>query len=251
MDPLLVRWRDIKKLIPEYRQVTKVVLGDGDTTSFWHDTWSEAGVLWDTLPALFSHCRDPDATMAEVIMGGGLLTGTLQPRLSAAARAELALLDDALLSISLQPRPNKKRLRGRPSSSARVGDFYAALRTPANGPPPLADINWDCFALRKVQIFFWILRHGRTRTRALLHRRGIVDSPECPFCPNLIEDEDHLFATCPRLAMFWDRLLPGASYPTSVWMLAEATCSSLLAMAPRAANTATIGVSGPCGRQGM
>jgi hypothetical protein len=71
--------RDIKKLISEYRRLTVVTLGDGETTSFWHDTWSEVGVLWHALPTLYSHCLDTDITVAEMMSVGGFTTGNLQP----------------------------------------------------------------------------------------------------------------------------------------------------------------------------
>ncbi|XP_071676815.1 uncharacterized protein [Lolium perenne] len=58
---------------------------------------------------------------------------------------------------------------------------------------------WSNFAPLKVKVFFWIARHGNTRTRALLHRHGILSTARCPFCD---DDEDlvHLFFRCPRLA---------------------------------------------------
>ncbi|CAL4911160.1 unnamed protein product [Urochloa decumbens] len=214
-------WRDIKKLIPEYRALTDVALGDGETTSFWHDTWSEAGVLRDALPALYSHCLDADVTVAEVVAAGGLSGQDLQPRLTAAARVDLSLLDDALLAVSLQPRRDERWLRGSRSNTVRAGDLYKALRVPIGGPP-LAQMNWDCFAPKKVKVFFWILRHGRTRTRASLHRHGALDTADCPFCPGTPEDEGHLFATCPRLQHLWARLLPGQAPPTTALGAAEA-----------------------------
>ncbi|KAM0871225.1 hypothetical protein ACQ4PT_039531 [Festuca glaucescens] len=65
---------------------------------------------------------------------------------------------------------------------------------------PLADYNWSIFAPLKVRVFFWIARHGNTRTRALLHRHGgALPSPRCLFC-NDDEDLLHLFFRCPRLA---------------------------------------------------
>lgn len=33
-------WSHIKSLVAQYRSLTEVALGDGDTTSFWHDTWT-------------------------------------------------------------------------------------------------------------------------------------------------------------------------------------------------------------------
>ncbi|KAF8661667.1 hypothetical protein HU200_056613 [Digitaria exilis] len=87
-------WQDIK-LVPEYRAVMAVALTDGETTSFWHDTWSEAGVLRNVLPAPYSHCLDTDITVAEVVATGGLAPKDLQPRLSSVASADLVLLTSA------------------------------------------------------------------------------------------------------------------------------------------------------------
>jgi hypothetical protein len=101
-------WRDIKKLILEYRRLTVVALRDGETTSFWHDTWSEVGLPQHALPALYSHCFDTDVTVTEVMAASGITVGGLQPRLTASASADLALLDDALATVAVQPRPDER-----------------------------------------------------------------------------------------------------------------------------------------------
>jgi hypothetical protein len=59
-------------------------------------------------------------------------------------------------------------------------------------------VNWDNFAPTKVRIFFWIARHGNTRTRAFLHRLGCLASDACPFCSAPEELHNMLFS-CPRL----------------------------------------------------
>jgi hypothetical protein len=41
-------------LLPDYRVLTTVEVGDGKTTSFWHDCWTVAGPLADAYPALFT-----------------------------------------------------------------------------------------------------------------------------------------------------------------------------------------------------
>lgn len=233
-------WRDIKWLIPEYRAITSVALGDDETTSFWHDTWSVTGVLRDALPALFSHCLDPDVTVAEVVSAGGLSDKALQPRLSAAARSELSLLQEALGAVQLSPSPDIRWVRGGPSTVVRTSDFYNALRTPIGGPP-MDDVNWCCLAPKKVKVFFWILRHGRTRTRASLHRHGAHDSPDCSFCPGVPEEADHLFASCPRLFDLWGRLLPGQQPPVTAHAAVEAICGQLVGSV-ELGHTATLAV---------
>lgn len=93
-------------------------------------------------------------------------------------------------------------------------------------PLPLATVNWDCLAPKKVKVFFWFVCQKRTRTRASLHRHDALDSPDCPFCHGVLEQANHLFATCPRLAAFWTRLL-GSRAPLSTPVEAvEAICDA-------------------------
>ncbi|CAL5015844.1 unnamed protein product [Urochloa decumbens] len=249
LDPFLVRRRQSGRKHPvlarhqeaECRAITAVALGDGETTSFWHDTWSEAGVLRDALPALYSHCLDVHTTVAEVGAAGGLHDNDLQPRLTAAATADLGLLSDALTAVALQPRPDERWLQGLQSNKVRADDLYAALRTPIGGPA-LSDINWDSFAPKKVQVFFWILRHGRTKTRGSLHRHGSIDSPDCPFCPGIPEEADHLFVMCPRLQQLWARVMPGGPLLPTTTSAAEALRVWLHDLPPQAANAAVVAV---------
>jgi hypothetical protein len=77
-------------------------------------------------------------------------------------------------------------------------------------------------ASKKVKVFFWILRHGRTRTRASLHHHGVLDALDYRFCLGTPEDEDHLFATYPHLGQLWTRLLPGQTPPTTARHATEA-----------------------------
>ncbi|KAF8725914.1 hypothetical protein HU200_020482 [Digitaria exilis] len=232
-------WRDIKKLIPEYRTIMAVALGDGDSTFFWHDTWSEAGILHDALRTLYSHCTDTDLTVAEVVLAGGM-DSALQPRLSSTAQAERELLMNALSDIELNDARDTRWIRGSPSSNIRAAGIYNALWALIGGPP-MARVNWECFAPKKVKIFFWILRHERTRTRASLHRHGARDSPDCPFCPGVTEEADHLFVTCPRLVNHWSHLLPEQKPPSSIQGAVAAICSAFAAP-DTAAHTAAVGV---------
>ena len=36
-------WEALRDLLPAYRSITKVVIGDGRSTSFWWDAWTDAG----------------------------------------------------------------------------------------------------------------------------------------------------------------------------------------------------------------
>lgn len=85
------------------------------------------------------------AMVAEVLEAGGLASADLQPRLSSAASAELGLLRGALDTVQLRPSRDICWVRGGPSAVIRASDFYNTLCASVGGPP-MADVNWDCFA---------------------------------------------------------------------------------------------------------
>jgi hypothetical protein len=107
---------------------------------------------------------------------------------------------------------------------------------------PHNNLNWENFAPLRVRVFFWILRLGRTRTRAHLSRLGCVPSPHCPFCPGVQEDLPHLFVRCPRLAGLWARAAGGMVLgpDSDVSSLLDGLVAHLPPMCPPALHTAVL-----------
>ncbi|KAK1652860.1 hypothetical protein QYE76_070665 [Lolium multiflorum] len=142
----------------------------------------------------------------------------LHPCVTAIAQSQLAALATLLQLASLSDEPDTRLLPGATAGTYRVMKTSGVVL-------PLADYNWANFAPLKVKVFFWIARHGNTRTRAMLHRHGILSTACCPFC-NSKEDLLHLFFRCPRLGPWFAGL--GAHAATSATDLAEG-CASLAA----------------------
>ncbi|KAM0862168.1 hypothetical protein ACQ4PT_045436 [Festuca glaucescens] len=195
------------------RSLTTVRIGDGASTSLWLDNWTSLGPLYAALLAAFSHCLAPHATVADLLSVGGA-TLARQERLTAAAISECALLENAVSRFSPSRFPGERRLIGSDVKGFKVRDIYRILHSSGCGPP-LHDLNWANFAPVRVKVFLWILRHRRTRTRARLHRLGILRSPNCPFYPGVVEDIQHLFALCPRLREIWGHASVAPSSPAA------------------------------------
>jgi hypothetical protein len=187
-------WRGFKRLFATYRGLTNVRVGDGATTSFWFDNWHAAGPLFSCLPALLTHCTAPALTVADALRHARLDL-PLQDRLTITAQGQLAALEASLRHATLAEEQDSRMLPG--GAKFTAAGVYRVMHS-SGVAMPLADTNWVNFAPLKVRVFFWIARHGNTRTRALLHRHGCLPSPRCPFCT---EDEDqlHLFSRCARL----------------------------------------------------
>ncbi|CAL4957727.1 unnamed protein product [Urochloa decumbens] len=207
------------------KHIHKLFAGVQNPWTDWMRLWYDEGYSVEDTP---------------LVAAGGLTAAALQPRLTAAARHELELLGMAIAGVVLGGSHDGRVFVDSPSEAPTAGAFYRRIRTPAIAPP-LSDINWVGFAPKKAKIFFWIVRHGRTRTRDSMHRHGALDSPDCPFCPGHSEDLDHLFARCPRLAAFWARVLPGHSPPTSACDAAELVAGLLAAQDAQLGHTAALG----------
>jgi hypothetical protein len=65
-------WRCFQALLPLYRSITRVDPRDGRSTSLWHDSWSPLGPLYVALPAAYSHCLRPLASVADTLERGGV-----------------------------------------------------------------------------------------------------------------------------------------------------------------------------------
>jgi len=92
-------WASLRQLLPDYRLLTTVEVGDGRSTAFWHDCWLAAGPLVDAMPALYTHARRPEASVHHVLVSD--LRLAFVPRLSSVATEELTQLTAVLAEINL------------------------------------------------------------------------------------------------------------------------------------------------------
>jgi hypothetical protein len=194
------------------------------------------------LPAAFSHFLSPDATLAEAI-GDGVRAAVIpvRHRLMTQAEAELAFVRVQLRALRLMPSVDRRLVSFEASEEFRTADIYRVLRS-SGCIVPHQELNWENFAPPRVRMFFWILRLGKTRTRAHLSRLGCVPSPDCPFCPGHREDVRHLFVQCPRLAGVWELAAPGLRLPpsSSLLMLVDGLAEHLRGMQPSPRNTVVL-----------
>ena len=59
-------WRELIKLMPIYRGVTKVLVNDGRTTLFWKDDWNNA-IYADKYPRAFSYPNNEDLSVRDFL----------------------------------------------------------------------------------------------------------------------------------------------------------------------------------------
>ena len=101
-------WSSILLGLPAFRDATAVSIGDGASTSFWLDLWLDDIPLASRFPALFSHSRRCNISVAKALSDSSLHLH-LQPRLSAVAESKLSVLVAQLSLVALDHSRNDTR----------------------------------------------------------------------------------------------------------------------------------------------
>jgi hypothetical protein len=92
-------WNILRSLLPIYRAITTVQIGDGTATSFWFDVWDGHETLAERLAELLSYCQNQELTVKQAF--DGELQRSLTARRSAEASAQLLLVTAILARLRL------------------------------------------------------------------------------------------------------------------------------------------------------
>jgi hypothetical protein len=194
----------LRRLLPDYRLLTTVEVGDGRSTSFWHDCWTASGVLSVAFPALYTHARRGESSVCSVL--GLPLRHTFVPRLSSVVEEEFVALSTLMADVALVDAVDVRRCpwedaAGKLSSSAlynvvvstgAVCEYYKFV--------------WENCAPPKVKFFGWLLLQDRIQTKKYLLKKHCLDNDTCEVCGSGVESTAHLIAGCAFSAGFWRRL---------------------------------------------
>lgn len=84
--------------------------------------------------------------------------------------------------------------------------IYKLLKARGLSAEPASTFIWQNAAPPRVQLFAWLLSKGRIQCRANLHRKHIVDAPNCLVCAAAEETPDHIMLHCAVAEQFWSSL---------------------------------------------
>jgi hypothetical protein len=200
-------WRTLVDLLPLYRSISAVSIGDGERTCFWTEDWLGSGALATSFPVLFSHATNAHVSVAAVFRSG--LRGNLAPRLTSAGAVEFDRVCAILAPVQLTDLPDTRSLRlcSRTTGELSVAALYKLV---LGGAPvvPFAAFVWKNFAPTKAKFFAWLLVQDKIQSRASLLRKNILTAAEagCPICGDATEDASHIIFRCPLVARFWDAI---------------------------------------------
>ncbi|GJN19384.1 hypothetical protein PR202_gb06657 [Eleusine coracana subsp. coracana] len=199
-------WSTLQRLLPVYQSITTVTIGNGTTTSIWHDHWLECGRLTNVYPALASHAATTTATVARVLADG--VRAQLVPRLSRLAAQELEEVQEHLQRVRLSShRDTRCSELFSPDGTLKTSALYKLVMCATYGPGcSYAKFIWDNRASPKVQFFGWLMVQERVQCKTNLLLKNIVNDDQCEVCANGAEDTGHIFYGCSFAQSFWNAI---------------------------------------------
>lgn len=190
-----------------FNAATTVIIGNGQTASFWHTNWLGSAPLKLCFPNLFAHSRRKNRTVAQAIAADQWIADLAHGDTS-------ALLHDAVSlhrqiqqqQITLQADVHDQ-VRWNFEGSGKYSSRSAyALQFLGSATSQFRSLIWDTWAPAKLKIFAWLLHQDRLWCNDRLQRRGWNNSYFCQLCRRNLESAEHLFWECSFTKAIWTNL---------------------------------------------
>ncbi|GKF38225.1 RNA-directed DNA polymerase, eukaryota, reverse transcriptase zinc-binding domain protein, partial [Tanacetum coccineum] len=192
----------------------KLVIGNGSTTSFWHDRWYGDVCLKEKFKRLFNLEIQKDASVASEFQMPNVVSSFRRPPRSGIENFQLLELVQ-MLSLDLYPR----------LVIVGLGLFMVLVSFRLNRlEKRLTNMFlWSKVLPIKLNVFLWRMLLDRLPTRTNLYNRGIdIDCVLCPNCEAAIENRNHLFFDCSMsvdlarlIGRWWNIHIPSFGDPPS------------------------------------
>jgi hypothetical protein len=198
-------WRDIFSLVGDYRSITSVQIGNGQSTLFWKDFWTNGQTLSEQFPRLFSFTLLEDVTVSDLALAPDLRNFFALP-LSVEAHEEYIQIQQLLQGVGINASSMDSRSFAWGTEAytpSKYYNFLFALVPPDNALRAI----WKSKCMPKLRVFAWLLLKDRLNTKVMMIRKqwNVDSGPSCILCTDqVLETRDHLFFDCPFARSCWD-----------------------------------------------
>lgn len=209
-------WRKLLKLRDLAKDFYQVEIKSGRGTSFWYDTWSSLGNLFDTFGD--RGCIDLGITKEATV--GDVLASQRGRR----HRVEtLNRVEEVIRETRVRRKVEEEDLilwkwKTGFKHNFSSNETWKMLRV----EKPIcrwAKEIWFSEATPKFFFITWLAIHDRLTTGARMRSWNTQVDTTCKFCAEPVETRNHLFFQCPYSTQVWEKLMKGLlqGHYTSSW----------------------------------
>jgi hypothetical protein len=190
----------MRELLPAYRSISHVRVGDGKNTSFRYEKWLTNTTLADAYPSLHYHFTNGDVSVNTALSNEW--QSMIQPRLTPQAENELDQLRHLLRDVVLETSTDDRSCAfTKIDGKLAAGMIYkASIREEQK--LPYFDFVWCNHAPPRVRFFAW----NKIQCKVNLERKGLLPDALCELCKSQDEDADHIITGCTFAQSFWRRI---------------------------------------------
>lgn len=200
-------WRDVLKLTPIYRGISKVEVNRGDNVLMWKDLWLDQPLV-DSHPRAFSFAKNEDVSVQNFLRISSL-DEAFQLPLSTEAHAEVHDIQRLVAHIVLNDDPTTRDFWSYSwgSTEYTARRFYKFCFRDVKAHKTYHWL-WKSKVTIKIKVLGWLLLSDRLNTREMLKRRhyNVGDDLTCLLCGQTEEDVDHMILNCPFSKYCWSKL---------------------------------------------
>jgi exonuclease III len=186
------------------------IIGNGQNTRFWEDTWLGDKPLCDQYPSLYRIVNYRNVSVSHVMLGAPLNIGFRRALLGDRWDRWVHLVS-RLMQIRLSEEEDVFHWNLTASGIFTVRSMYNDMLDDFNGD--VKKYIWKIKVPLKIRIFMWFLYKQVILTKDNLIKRNWQGSPKCCFCD---QDEtiQHLFLSCPFVKLIWRILAISFNFST-------------------------------------
>ncbi|WVZ77322.1 hypothetical protein U9M48_025203 [Paspalum notatum var. saurae] len=213
---------DTDKLL--FAAATKITIGNGDKTSFWHCAWIEGKRPKDIAPDIFAASRDRKLSVREALADNAWVSRIdLQAIQTADHLKQFVELWSFAQSVSLAQSTEDRIDWTYNASSVYSAASAYQIQFMGHTDFNLKALIWKPWGPSKCKLFAWLIIHNRVWTSDRLAARDWPHSPTCLLCRRHPETAHHFIVGCRYSRRIWEALalwldigpLASATWPDS------------------------------------
>jgi hypothetical protein len=191
-------WKDVLKLIPQYKEMTTIQMKDGKSCIFWKDSWNDqfAQTLQIDFSESFSFAKNKSISVNMAFSMQSIFDLFNLP-LSLPAFNQVQQIHQIMEATAVQEEHDIWTLTGGATKFSAAKAYRKLIGH--QQIDPIYKWVWKNFCQPKHRVFTWLILKDRLSTRNILRRKRMqLDSYNCELCSRGADESiEHLFLHCP------------------------------------------------------